>query len=117
MEHDEDRIVELTADDGSVVKFEHLLTLDHKGRSYILLTPVEPETEDEEGSVVIMRIDRDDAGEECYMIEEDEDVCDAVFDRFFNTRIEGAEVGRGMQKKAEDDDEWEDLDPDDEDDE
>ena len=41
----------------------------------------------------------------------------AVFDRFFNTRIEGAEVGRGMQKKAEDDDEWEDLDPDDEDDE
>ena len=82
MEHDEDRIVELTADDGSVVKFEHLLTLDHKGRSYILLTPVEPETEDEEGSVVIMRIDRDDAGEECYMIEEDEDVCDAVFDRF-----------------------------------
>lgn len=40
----------------------------------------------------------------------------AAFDRFFNTRIEGAEVGRGMQKKAEDDDEWEDLDPDDEDD-
>ena len=32
--------------------------------------------------MVIMRIDRDDAGEECYMIEEDEDVCDAVFDRF-----------------------------------
>ena len=44
MEHDEDRIVELTADDGSVVKFEHLMTLDHKGKSYILLTPVEPET-------------------------------------------------------------------------
>lgn len=82
MEHDEERIVELTADDGSVVKFEHLMTLDHKGKSYILLTPVEPETEDEEGSVVIMRIDRDEAGEECYMIEEDEDVCDAVFDRF-----------------------------------
>ena len=41
----------------------------------------------------------------------------AAFDRFFNTRIEGAEVGRGMQKKsAGDDDEWEDLDPDDEDD-
>ena len=42
----------------------------------------------------------------------------AAFDRFFNTRIEGAEVGRGMQKpSAGDDDEWEDLDPDDEDDE
>lgn len=42
----------------------------------------------------------------------------AAFDRFFNTRIEGAEVGRGMQKpSAGEDDEWEDLDPDDEDDE
>ncbi len=40
----------------------------------------------------------------------------AAFDRFFNSRIEGAQVGRGMQK-PEDDDEWEDLDPDDEDDE
>ena len=39
----------------------------------------------------------------------------AAFDRFFNTRIEGAEVGRGMQKKAEDDDAWEDLDPDEDD--
>lgn len=38
----------------------------------------------------------------------------SAFDRFFNTRIEGAEIGRGMQKKDEND-EWEDLDPDDED--
>jgi uncharacterized membrane protein YesL len=39
----------------------------------------------------------------------------AAFDRFFNSRIEGAEVGRGMQK-AEEDDEWEDLDPDEDED-
>ena len=38
----------------------------------------------------------------------------AVFDRFFNTRIEGAEVGQGMMK-PENDDEWEDLDPDEDD--
>ena len=38
----------------------------------------------------------------------------AVFDKFFNTRIEGAEVGQGMLK-PEDDDEWEDLDPDEDD--
>lgn len=38
----------------------------------------------------------------------------AAFDRFFNTRIEGAEVGRGMRKP--DEDEWEDLDPDEEED-
>ena len=71
------------------------MTLDHKGKAYILLTPVEPETEDEEGSVVIMRIDRDDAGEECYMIEEDEDVCDAVFDRFVEIMDEEDEEDDG----------------------
>lgn len=82
MEHNEDRIVELVADDGTPVQFEHLITLEHKGNAYVLLTPVEPETEDEEGSVIIMRIDKDAQGEECYVVEEDEDVCDAVFDRF-----------------------------------
>lgn len=82
MEHDEERIVELIADDGTPVAFEHLLTLEHQGASYVLLTPVNPETEDEEGSVVVMRIDRDAEGEECYVVEEDEEVCDAVFERF-----------------------------------
>ena len=35
----------------------------------------------------------------------------AAFDKFFNTRIEGAETGKGMLK-PENDDDWEDLDPD-----
>lgn len=44
----------------------------------------------------------------------------AAFDRFFNTKIEGAEVGMGMQTPEEnededDDDGWEDIDPDEED--
>lgn len=82
MEHDEDRIVELIADDGTPVQFEHLMTLEHAGKSFVLLTPVEPETADEEGSVVIMRIDRDRDGNDCYVVEEDDEVCDAVFDRF-----------------------------------
>lgn len=43
----------------------------------------------------------------------------AAFDRFFNARIEGAEVNRGLRKPdpedEEDDGEWEDLDPDEDD--
>lgn len=43
----------------------------------------------------------------------------AAFDKFFNSRIEGAEVNQGLRKpdpEEEEDDEWEDIDPDDEDD-
>ncbi|MCL1964203.1 MAG: DUF1292 domain-containing protein [Firmicutes bacterium] len=82
MEYDESKVVELIGEDGTPVRFEHLMTLEHKGRAYVLLTPVEPESPDEEGSVVIMRIDQDAGGEDCYVIEEDEAVVDAVFNRF-----------------------------------
>lgn len=87
---DEDRVVELIAEDGTPVQFEHLMTLEHKGERYVLLTPVEPETPDEEGSVVIMRIGADEGGEDCYIVEEDEAVLDAVFDRF-NELLDEAE--------------------------
>lgn len=82
MEHDAERVVELVGEDGAPVRFEHLMTLEHKGKSYILLTPAEPETPDEEGSVVIMRIDRDKDGGDCYVVEEDEKVLEPVFNRF-----------------------------------
>ncbi len=79
-----DNVVELIGEDGEPVSFEHLMTLEHQGRSYVLLTPEEPETPDEEGSVVIMRIDKDASGEDCYIVEEDEAVLDAVFGRFLS---------------------------------
>lgn len=82
MDHEESNVVELIGEDGTPVLFEHLMTLEHKGNSYVLLTPVEPENPDEEGSVVILRISRDEAGEDVYVVEEDELVLDTVFNRF-----------------------------------
>ncbi|MCL1796211.1 MAG: DUF1292 domain-containing protein [Clostridia bacterium] len=80
----DDRIVELIGDDGEVVKFEHLMTLEHGDDLFVLLTPVEPETADEEGSVLVMRIDADENGDDCYVIEEDDAVQEAVFNRFLD---------------------------------
>ena len=82
MEQDENKIVELIGEDGAPVRFEHLMTLTHRDRLYILLTPAEPETPDAEGAVVIMRIERDAKDEDCYVIEEDEAVQEAVFEEF-----------------------------------
>lgn len=83
MEHTEDNVVELIGEDGTPVLFEHLTTLAHGDKSYVLLTPAEPETPDEEGAVVIMRIDEGEEGEEdCYIVEEDEKILEDVFGRF-----------------------------------
>ena len=93
--NEENNIVELIGEDGTPVQFEHLMTLEHQGKNYVLLTPAEPETPDEEGSVVIMCIGKDDQGEECYIVEEDEEVLDAVFNRFLEI----------MEEEEEDDEE------------
>lgn len=92
MEHDQERVVELIGEDGVPVKFEHLMTLEHSGKSYVMLTPVEPETEDEEGSVVVLRIDTDDSGEDCYIVEEDQETAEAVFAKFVEI-LEEEEAG------------------------
>lgn len=82
MDYQENHIVELIGEDGTLVSFEHLMTLEHEKKMYIMLTPVEPETPDEEGMVVIMRIAQDEKGEDCYVVEEDEGVLETVFNRF-----------------------------------
>ncbi len=42
MELDPENIVELVDDEGNEVRFEHLMTLEHKGNVYICLAPAEP---------------------------------------------------------------------------
>jgi len=86
----DDRIVELIGEDGEAVKFEHLMTLEHGDDLFVLLTPAEPETPDEEGAVVVMRIDEGEDGEDCYVVVEDEETEEAVFNRYLDM-VDGAE--------------------------
>lgn len=79
---EQDDLVELIDEEGNPVQFRHLMTLEHGGAAYVLLGAVEDE-EDEDGSeVYILRIDRDDKGEDCYVAVEDEKVLQEVFDKF-----------------------------------
>lgn len=80
---EESNIIELIDEDGESVSFEHLATLEHEGNYYIALMVLDEENQDdEEGEVVIMKIEQDDEGNECYVYVEDEDVQEAVFDKF-----------------------------------
>ena len=75
-------IVQLVDEDGNEVDFEHLMTLEHKGRSYICLVPVDPMDDVEEDELVIMRIEDDGEGNDVYATIEDDAELDAVFEKY-----------------------------------
>lgn len=91
---EESNIIELIDENGESVSFEHLATLEHEGGYYIALMVLDEEHHeaDDEGEVVIMKIEQDDDGNECYVYVEDEGVQEAVFDKFLQL-MEEEEAG------------------------
>ena len=75
-------IVQLVDEDGTEVDFEHLMTLEHKGQTYICLVPVEPMEDVEEDELVILRIETDADGNDVYATIEDDAELDAVFEKY-----------------------------------
>jgi len=80
-EYDEERIIELEADDGTVEKLYHIATIEYKGGMYCCFQKAEPESEEEEDEVVIFALqgEGDDA---VLMPLEDEQLLDEVFAEF-----------------------------------
>ncbi len=77
-------IIELTDEDGVTSQFEYLTTIDHEGELYVVLMLLDDEnTDDEEGEVLILKIEQDPAtGEDMYVSVDDDAVSQAVFDKF-----------------------------------
>ena len=75
-------VVELIDEDGKEVSFEHLMTLEHKGNTYVCLAPVEPDDDIAEDELVILRIDTDEDGNDAYVTIEDDEELDDVFEKY-----------------------------------
>lgn len=75
-------VIELVDEEGQEVAFEHLMTLEHEGKAYICLVPVEPMEDVEEDELVIMRIENDEEGNDFYATIDDEAELDAVFEKY-----------------------------------
>lgn len=76
-------IIELTDEDGVTTQFEYLTTLDHEGEMYVVLMVLEEEeSDDDEGEVIILKIEQDENGEDMYVTVDDEEVSQAVFEKF-----------------------------------
>ena len=78
-EEENDDVVELVDENGESTFFEHLATLEYNGESYLALC--DPEADDDNLEVFIMKIETDENGGDIYTIPEDS-VADAVFEQF-----------------------------------
>ena len=85
-EEPETDIIELTDEDGVTSQFEYLTTIDHEGELYVVLMLLEDEKDtqdDDEGEVLILKIEKDkETGEDIYVSVDDDSISQAVFDKF-----------------------------------
>jgi putative Holliday junction resolvase len=95
MNHDldmeQDDVVELVDEDGNAVRFEHLMTLEHEGKPYICLVPLDPMEDVSDDELVILRIETDAEGNDFYATVDDDAELDAVFEKY----LEIAEADEG----------------------
>lgn len=79
-----DNILTLNDEDGNEVEFEFLDLIEYDGEEYVILLPVEDEEDAEEpGEVVILKLeDTENEDEESYVSVEDEEILNAVFEKF-----------------------------------
>ena len=77
-------IIELTDEDGVTTQFEYLTTVEHEGKLYVVLMLLDEEAEmdDDEGEVIILEIQKDENGEDVYASVDDDEISDAVFQKF-----------------------------------
>lgn len=82
MENEElDNIIVLNDEQGNEVKFEFLDLVELDEEEYVVLLPVTEEGEEDEGEVVILKLEDTDeeADEESYVGVEDEEILNKVF--------------------------------------
>ncbi len=78
----ESSIVELTDEDGVTTEFEYLSTIEHKGESYVVLRAPQEEENEEEGEVVILKLQKDENGEDTYVSCDVDEIEEEVFELF-----------------------------------
>ena len=85
MENEEvDNIIVLNDEDGNEVRFEFLDLVELDDEEYVILLPVIDDGVEEEGEVVILKVEDtdEDSEEESYVSVEDEEILNKVFEIF-----------------------------------
>ncbi len=78
----DENVVILTDEEGTEVRFLHIMTFDFEDSFYVALTPEESMEGIENGEVLLMEILEDEDGDDCYVPIEDEKKMDRVWEEF-----------------------------------
>lgn len=95
---DEEDIVELVDDDGKVVKFIHVATIDYKDNWYVFFSPMEEVEGVTCDEVVIFRLDNDAEGGDVFTPIEDEKLLQEVYNEYLNMMDEEEEGEEGEEE-------------------
>lgn len=79
---DESNIVILNDEDGNEIRFEFLDLIEYESEEYVVLLPVDEDGENDDGEVVILKLEDADTDEESYVSVDDEATLNAVFEIF-----------------------------------
>ncbi len=77
-----DNLVVLLDEEGNEITFEFIDKVEHRDETYVVLLPADPQTEEEEHEVTILKLAVDEQDEDVFVVEEDEAVLDEVFEIF-----------------------------------
>ena len=78
MANENENVITLVSEDGENVEFHHLMTFEYKKKVYLALQMLE----EDDDMVTIMRVAKDDNGDEVYEMIEDEQEMQDAFDEF-----------------------------------
>lgn len=85
----EEALVELTAPDGRVFQFKYVTTLPYAGEEYVVLMELEKDAQGEE-QLLITRVVEDEKGDLSFVVAEEDDVIQAVFEKYMAQSIQAA---------------------------
>ena len=77
-----DNIIILNDEEGNEIQFEFLDLIEYESEEYVVLLPIDEDGENDDGEVVILRLEDSDTDEESYVSVDDESVLTAVFEIF-----------------------------------
>lgn len=85
-DEERDDIIILVDDSGEEAEFEHIDTIEMNGSEYVVLAPLDDEDmtdqDEDEEEIIILKIERNQDGEESYVTVDDDDELDSVFEEF-----------------------------------
>ncbi len=85
-------IITLTDDEGNEFEFEHIDTIELNGKMYLAFTEAnENQTEENVSEIIILRLDKDENGEEVLSTVDDESELEAAYEAFMEEAFDDDE--------------------------